>query len=125
MFLTVLISWGTLKPSVIPCRKGGSFSDYEFYLPIKSIAIYECRLCNKGRFCRIGQGQACRSYLHLRSEEHTSELQSRGQLVCRLLLKKQKQIGVLRSPLNTCGSPANKSKESVRETNRPISKYMI
>src|SRR5437870_6576056 len=39
-------------------------------------------------------------YLHLyrmggsgdgRSEEHTSELQSRGQLVCRLLLEKKKQ----------------------------------
>src|SRR5439155_17716559 len=26
---------------------------------------------------------------HLRSEEHTSELQSRGQLVCRLLLEKK------------------------------------
>src|SRR5690625_5926148 len=28
--------------------------------------------------------------IHLRSEEHTSELQSRGQLVCRLLLEKKK-----------------------------------
>src|SRR5439155_9847236 len=28
-----------------------------------------------------------------RSEEHTSELQSRGQLVCRLLLEKKKQLG--------------------------------
>src|SRR5690625_4997388 len=28
---------------------------------------------------------------HLRSEEHTSELQSRGQLVCRLLLEKKKK----------------------------------
>src|SRR5437870_10410963 len=28
---------------------------------------------------------------HGRSEEHTSELQSRGQLVCRLLLEKKKQ----------------------------------
>src|SRR5690625_6940169 len=27
-----------------------------------------------------------------RSEEHTSELQSRGHLVCRLLLEKQKQV---------------------------------
>src|SRR5439155_20708145 len=29
-----------------------------------------------------------------RSEEHTSELQSRGHLVCRLLLEKKKQIQV-------------------------------
>src|SRR5690625_7051941 len=28
----------------------------------------------------------------VRSEEHTSELQSRGHLVCRLLLEKKKQI---------------------------------
>src|SRR5207253_9672839 len=28
----------------------------------------------------------------LRSEEHTSELQSRGQLVCRLLLEKKKHL---------------------------------
>src|SRR5437660_9018248 len=30
-------------------------------------------------------------YLLQRSEEHTSELQSRGHLVCRLLLEKKKQ----------------------------------
>src|SRR5690625_159283 len=32
-----------------------------------------------------------RKYSDLRSEEHTSELQSRGHLVCRLLLEKKKQ----------------------------------
>src|SRR5690554_7538768 len=31
--------------------------------------------------------------LELRSEEHTSELQSRPHLVCRLLLEKKKHIG--------------------------------
>src|SRR5207253_4513200 len=31
------------------------------------------------------------SHGYLRSEEHTSELQSRGHLVCRLLLEKKKQ----------------------------------
>src|SRR5690625_6197551 len=30
--------------------------------------------------------------IKLRSEEHTSELQSRGHLVCRLLLEKKKQV---------------------------------
>src|SRR5436305_10822221 len=34
-----------------------------------------------------GQGQECRELL--RSEEHTSELQSRPHLVCRLLLEKK------------------------------------
>src|SRR5690625_5363697 len=32
-----------------------------------------------------------------RSEEHTSELQSRGHLVCRLLLEKNKKIRTLRA----------------------------
>src|SRR5439155_5103726 len=32
----------------------------------------------------------------MRSEEHTSELQSRGHLVCRLLLEKKKERGPLR-----------------------------
>src|SRR5260221_10942340 len=31
-------------------------------------------------------------YIHLRSEEHTSELQSHSDLVCRLLLEKKKKI---------------------------------
>src|SRR5690625_5406022 len=37
--------------------------------------------------------QECR--IHIRSEEHTSELQSRGHLVCRLLLEKKKLINEL------------------------------
>src|SRR5439155_21617476 len=40
--------------------------------------------------------QPLRASLHRRSEEHTSELQSRGQLVCRLLLEKKK-LGVIRN----------------------------
>src|SRR2546429_7700979 len=33
-----------------------------------------------------------------RSEEHTSELQSRLHLVCRLLLEKKKESGIVRKP---------------------------
>src|SRR5690606_41408676 len=36
-----------------------------------------------------GAGRTCRWY---RSEEHTSELQSRENLVCRLLLEKKKKV---------------------------------
>src|SRR5439155_27224030 len=39
--------------------------------------------------CRVGRSSALRSSVP-RSEEHTSELQSRGYLVCRLLLEKKK-----------------------------------
>src|SRR2546421_9297134 len=47
-----------------------------------------------GRLQRGGQGIGA----HLeRSEEHTSELQSRSDLVCRLLLEKKKIIKTLRT----------------------------
>src|SRR5690625_6199301 len=36
-----------------------------------------------------------------RSEEHTSELQSRGHLVCRLLLEKKNKIVITTSQVNT------------------------
>src|SRR3989442_6764905 len=43
---------------------------------------------------RVGRAageRAAQQLLHLRSEEHTSELQSRPHLVCRLLLEKKKE----------------------------------
>src|SRR5690625_6167077 len=42
---------------------------------------------------------------HPRSEEHTSELQSRGHLVCRLLLEKKKHSAMWRRPvLDACSN---------------------
>src|ERR1035438_10813848 len=40
-----------------------------------------------------------RQTLPNRSEEHTSELQSLGHLVCRLLLEKKKYVNVLNAPV--------------------------
>src|SRR2546422_4918145 len=37
-----------------------------------------------------------------RSEEHTSELQSRLHLVCRLLLEKKKPVSISRTPTDPC-----------------------
>src|SRR5439155_23399849 len=51
----------------------------EAHSPRRSV-LY--RSDGKGRFTDVTAGS--------RSEEHTSELQSRGQLVCRLLLEKKK-----------------------------------
>src|SRR5437870_10326158 len=49
---------------------------------------------HNGFFARLnGLGQA-RDFIGLRSEEHTSELQSRGHLVCRLLLEKKKNLTI-------------------------------
>src|SRR2546422_2223449 len=57
-------------------------------------------LSGRGRRCRAGRTRrrerggaapALDALPHLRSEEHTSELQSRLHLVCRLLLEKKKK----------------------------------
>src|SRR2546430_6950946 len=42
------------------------------------------------RFNRIGAGGGWTEFIIKRSEEHTSELQSQSNLVCRLLLEKKK-----------------------------------
>src|SRR5437870_11251950 len=49
---------------------------------------------NRASRKQSGSGISCRSAgrSSLRSEEHSSELQSRGHLVCRLLLEKKKKI---------------------------------
>src|SRR5215208_6919321 len=43
---------------------------------------------------RRGRSRPCRRGRGTRSEEHTSELQSRGHLVCRLLLEKKKKTNI-------------------------------
>src|SRR5437870_11010156 len=48
---------------------------------------------------RLGPG---RRREHDRSEEHTSELQSRGHLVCRLLLEKKKKKKIKQKNKYTC-----------------------
>src|SRR6266508_5492413 len=47
-----------------------------------------------------------------RSEEHTSELQSRGQLVCRLLLEKKKAIAVDVIPNRTVSTTTTREQPS-------------
>src|SRR3712207_8694772 len=44
-----------------------------------------------------GDGPFTRTYVSVRSEEHTSELQSRQYLVCRLLLEKKNTLTLLLS----------------------------
>src|SRR5258708_24443901 len=52
------------------------------------------RFCVQVVICPTGSYWYCKSKRTLRSEEHTSELQSPDHLVCRLLLeKKKKYIG--------------------------------
>src|SRR5690625_5934884 len=44
--------------------------------------------------CRTLSTKSCMRWARSRSEEHTSELQSRGHLVCRLLLEKKNQNAI-------------------------------
>src|SRR2546430_12382898 len=84
-------------------------------LPISSLSIFQyhrkgagIRIVKKPRFPSGSSGEILRHYLFslprygrafssVRSEEHTSELQSQSNLVCRLLLEK-KNIAHISSP---------------------------
>src|SRR2546422_8563558 len=58
---------------------------------------------NGGRFPRCGRNQGNANLpVCGRSEEHTSELQSRLHLVCRLLLEKKKRSVILAPGLQRC-----------------------
>src|SRR2546429_5716498 len=65
----------------------------------------DCRIVVDGfRVDRLDDGNVIHNLRVVRSEEHTSELQSRLHLVCRLLLEKKKDIEARarRSTLSTC-----------------------
>src|SRR5690625_6740129 len=55
----------------------------------------------------------------VRSEEHTSELQSRGHLVCRLLLEKKKKKKTQGRDSNTQKWTAHIQTRSIATTTRP------
>src|SRR6266511_1509630 len=57
--------------------------------------LFRSRACQRRRPCLRGARRA--SCLRVRSEEHTSELQSRENLVCRLLLEKKKNMDMATS----------------------------
>src|SRR5690625_5978969 len=63
---------------------------------IKCLCFY-CTTVKLGKIPVLVVEIGCRNrpdpkiFFYLRSEEHTSELQSRGHLVCRLLLEKKKK----------------------------------
>src|SRR5207253_11489852 len=54
--------------------------------PERDVLECRCGIVHSGRYLVLSTGSAHQA----RSEEHTSELQSRGHLVCRLLLEKKK-----------------------------------
>src|SRR5690625_6232485 len=70
----------------------------EIYTPSLHDALPICRFLRSVAAYALGRrnvkqlySEAYKAVSHYRSEEHTSELQSRGHLVCRLLLEKKKK----------------------------------
>src|SRR5439155_20907298 len=60
------------------------------------IRCHGSRVSKRGpRSCRYGSRNHATRICNFRSEEHTSELQSRGHLVCRLLLEKKKNTPMI------------------------------
>src|SRR5205823_9412442 len=60
----------------------------KFKPPVSNRYLYDGR----DFFVMVIKGPNARNDFHLRSEEHTSELQSLAYLVCRLLLEKKNKI---------------------------------
>src|SRR2546427_7408773 len=63
---------------------------------LRSAAAGEIPSCRMSRaWARLYRGAAVQCAFNARSEEHTSELQSQSNLVCRLLLEKKKSVRVM------------------------------
>src|SRR2546427_6220773 len=62
-------------------------------LGANSVAMERTRFLRPARAAEVATmcGSGCEASSELRSEEHTSELQSQSNLVCRLLLEKKKK----------------------------------
>src|SRR5690606_42156845 len=82
-------------PHSFPTRRSSDLVEF-FYLRPRDIALYvgegTLDVGITGRDLLLDSGAQADEVRGLRSEEHTSELQSRENLVCRLLLEKKKAI---------------------------------
>src|SRR5258708_18673116 len=95
----------TTAQSSISMRRSGSIQSPQTpipteasHTPAKEKAPARLRTSTKRSGSIPSRGPQTRGRLLLRSEEHTSELQSPDHLVCRLLLAKTKQAAATRDP---------------------------
>src|SRR5260221_2775833 len=63
-------------------------------LPISAVSSLSCASASSAAFSASGNCSMRKKPQTRRSEEHTSELQSHSDLVCRLLLEKKKKIKI-------------------------------
>src|SRR5258707_8497209 len=92
---STLFPYTTLFRSLsIVCVSDGNFdSDVVFV----TIATGRDAAANRLACCKKKSSSVCARHISERSEEHTSELQSRQYLVCRLLLEKKKKFQNVKS----------------------------
>src|SRR5947209_17130543 len=75
------------------CYKGGGLGTRANRpSPTSSLRVIRHETLDPIFLCILAHPCMCRGLIVARSEEHTSELQSRQYLVCRLLLEKKKKI---------------------------------
>src|SRR3712207_8282042 len=86
---STLFPYTTLFRSPVP-RLSATTSPLHRRKPLSALAVNNSPF----RFRRQWQSPALPSSVSSRSEEHTSELQSRQYLVCRLLLEKKKNVSI-------------------------------
>src|SRR5437868_7459171 len=82
------------------CEAGITFASDSSSTPLRSISVSYSEVCSKW-----APRGGCRGAK--RSEEHTSELQSRFDLVCRLLLEKKKIVPILHNHVLHANSSGN------------------
>src|SRR5690606_40221222 len=81
------VNSGAIRQLIIVLDKVRKFKAALFNLQVESI---DCNFYNSQKLNILQGGFSALFYGEIRSEEHTSELQSRENLVCRLLLEKKK-----------------------------------
>src|SRR5438445_2836305 len=92
-----LFPYTTLFRSMIaaPTARLAFAGDFALTLDGRPMAPYRSHLVHRGEILAVGRARdGCDRAPSARSEEHTSELQSRQYLVCRLLLEKKKNIDI-------------------------------
>src|SRR3989449_6742388 len=85
-------------PGIVPIHDLGRLPDGRIFYAMKMVEgqrldVYARSSANLQERLRVFS-RICEAVAFARSEEHTSELQSRLHLVCRLLLEKKKKMSV-------------------------------
>src|SRR3712207_7943610 len=86
---------GWKSPFYCDNRKTLSYPDLRNYVKLELVHAILDKFPEAEAIAGVATGAIAQGALVARSEEHTSELQSRQYLVCRLLLEKKKHISFI------------------------------